>query len=96
MGEICDGRAAMGVDNESLVKSWFRQATSKGVPRRSLYVALVVGSILNMINQWDGLFGDAPVDVLQLCLNYVVPYLVATYGAVSMRRSAARSRRVDD
>jgi len=86
----------MGEQDEAAAGSWLRRATSNGVPRRSLLVALVVGSILNMINQWDGLFGDAPVDVLQLCLNYVVPYLVATYGAVSLRRSAARSRGVDD
>ena len=86
----------MGAEDETLTGSWLRQATSDGVPRRSLLVALVVGSILNMINQWDGLFGDAALDVLRLCLNYVVPYLVATYGAVSMRRSSARSHSADD
>ena len=76
--------------------SWLQRATSNGVPRRSLLVALAVGSILNMINQWDGLFGDAALDLLQLCLNFVVPYLVATYGAVSMHRSSARSNTVED
>ena len=86
----------MGAEDETLTGSWLRQATSDGVPRRSLVVALVVGSILNMINQWDGLFGDAALDVLRLCLNYVVPYLVATYGAVSMRRSSAQSHSADD
>ena len=86
----------MGAKKESLVDSWLRQAMSNGVPRRSLLVALVVGSILNMINQWDGLFGDAALDVLRLCLNYVVPYLVATYGAVSMRRSSARPHPAED
>ncbi len=96
MGETGDGCASMGAKKESLVDSWLRQATSNGVPRRSLLVALVVGSILNVINQWDGLFGDATLDLLQLCLNYVVPYLVATYGAVSMRRSTARSHPAED
>ncbi len=91
-----DGLRSMGAEGKTLTGSWLRQATSDGVPRRSLLVALVVGSILNMINQWDGLFGDAALDVLRLCLNYVVPYLVATYGAVSMRRSSARSRTADD
>ena len=86
----------MGEQDEAPAGSWLRRATSNGVPRRSLLVALVVGSILNMINQWDGLFGDAALDLLQLCLNFVVPYLVATYGAVSMHRSSARSPAVED
>ena len=34
-----------------------RYGLSDGVPRRSLYVALVVGTILNLINQGDALFG---------------------------------------
>ena len=82
----------MGAQDETPASSWLRRATSNGVPRRSLLVALVVGSILNMINQWDGLFGAAALDLLQLCLNFVVPYLVATYGAVSMQQSPARPR----
>jgi len=86
----------MGTEDEAPAGSWLRRATSNGVPRRSLFVALVVGSILNMINQWDGLFGDAALGLLQLSLNFVVPYLVATYGAVSMRQSSARSHAVED
>ncbi|MCA1736857.1 MAG: nitrate/nitrite transporter NrtS [Actinobacteria bacterium] len=57
---------------------------SKGVPRRSLLVALVVGSILNLINQYEGLFGMAPINWYKIALTYSVPYLVATYGAVSV------------
>jgi hypothetical protein len=34
-------------------------AISGGVPRRSLYVALVVGTVLNLINQGDALLGTA-------------------------------------
>ena len=76
--------------------SWLHRATSNGVPQRSLAVALVVGSVLNMINQWDALFGDAAFDLVQLCLNFVVPYLVATYGAITVRRDAAANLRSDN
>ena len=60
-----------------------RCAISDGVPRRSLVVALVVGSVLNLINQGDALFADRPIDWLKILLTFAVPYCVSTYGAVS-------------
>jgi hypothetical protein len=60
-------------------------AVSDGVPRRSLWVALVVGTILNLINQGDALVAGQHLDVTKLALTYVVPYFVCTYGAVSFR-----------
>lgn len=66
-------------------------ALSGGVPRRSLYVAIVVGTILNLINQGDALVNAKPLDWLKIILTYAVPYCVCTYGAVSfqLRRSQA-------
>lgn len=60
-------------------------AISEGVPRRSLRIALAVGSILNLINQGDALFGGALVNWWKVALTYVVPYLVSTYGVVAFR-----------
>jgi hypothetical protein len=58
-------------------------AISDGVPRRSLYVALIVGTVLNVINQGDAFLGMAPINWVKLVLTYCVPYAVCTYGAVS-------------
>jgi hypothetical protein len=58
---------------------------SDGVPARSLRVALVVGTVLNLINQGDALFGPAPIHWLKLVLTFIMPYVVSTYGAVSVR-----------
>jgi len=58
-------------------------AVSDGVPRRSFYVALIVGTVLNLINQGDALLGAAPVNWLKIVLTYCVPYVVCTYGAIS-------------
>jgi hypothetical protein len=58
---------------------------SAGVPKRSLVVALVVGTILNLINQGDALFGGDQLNLVKLILTFAVPYAVATYGAVSYR-----------
>lgn len=66
-------------------------AVSGGVPRRSLMVALVVGTILNLINQGEVLFEPLPVDWTKLVLTYLVPYCVATYGAVTARLAISRS-----
>ncbi len=65
-------------------------ALSGGVPKRSLLVAVVVGTILNLINQGDALFADGPVDYYKLGLTYIVPYCVATYGAVMAKRDALK------
>lgn len=63
-------------------RAW-RYAVSNGVPRRSLYVALVVGSVLNLINQGDALLGAGSLNWFKIALTYSVPYFVCTYGAVS-------------
>jgi hypothetical protein len=55
--------------------------------RRSIVVALVVGTILNLINQWDFYFGAAPPDLWRMLLTYCVPFCVATYGAYSAFQS---------
>jgi len=61
-----------------------------GVPRRSLAAAVVVGTLLNLINQGDALFSGRRLDWLKLALTYIVPYCVATYGAVAFRLEAMR------
>ena len=66
-------------------------AVSGGVPGRSLWVTLIVGTILNLINQRDTLFSDRRLDFTKLALTYVVPYIVSTYGAVSFRVYAEQS-----
>jgi len=66
----------------SQVKRVVSVATSLIVIRRALKVSAVVGSTLNLINQSGALFGDASIDWARLCLNFLVPYSVATYSAV--------------
>ena len=68
----------------------WRCCISDGVPKRSLIVALIVGTILNLINQGDVLFGGGRLNLWKLILTFAVPYAVATYGAVSYRLRAGR------
>ena len=53
------------------------------IATRSLWVAVVVGSILNLINQGDRLAAGAPLAWGKLGLTYVVPFVVASFGAWS-------------
>ncbi len=68
----------------------YRYAITGGVPRRSLWVAVIVGSLLNLINQGDRIFSGQALDLVKLALTYLVPYFVSTYGAVSFRLQADR------
>jgi len=60
-----------------------RIATRPDIVRRSLLVSAVVGTILNLINQHEALSDIRSVNLFKLLLTYMVPYCVATYGAVS-------------
>lgn len=66
------------------MKAALRQALSPACARRSLAVAVVVGTILNLINQGDALLAGADLNWWKIALTYVVPFCVATYGACSM------------
>ena len=67
------------------VAFWLQCAVSDGIPQRSLTVAAIVGTVLNLINQGDALLGYAELNWVKLLMTYCVPYLVATYGAVSYK-----------
>ena len=58
---------------------------SSGIPKRAFGAALVVGTILNLINQGDVLWGSAEPNYVKVLLTFVVPYCVTTYGAVSVK-----------
>lgn len=65
-------------------------ATTGGVPKRSLIIAIIVGSILTLINQYDAFFGPVAFNTIKAGLTYCVPYLVSTYGAVTAKMHAKR------
>ena len=73
----------------SMLKMVCQCVLSDRIPLRSFYVALAVGTILNLINQGDTLFGATPINWVKIVLTYLVPYAVSTYGAVSYKLSQA-------
>lgn len=72
--------------------SYWRLATSDGTPRSAFKIAIVVGTVLVVINQGDVILAGSAPNLMKMALTYIVPYLVATYGAVSAKRVAWRKR----
>lgn len=75
------------MSGSKLVAIWDLCAAN-GLPRRALYVAVVVGTILNLINQGDAIvLNVANINWFKVMLTYLVPYAVCTYGAVTAQLS---------
>jgi len=68
-------------------KDALRLTFSAPVLKRSLAVALVVGTILNAINQGPEIWHGDPVVVWKLAMTYCVPFCVASFGAYSALRT---------
>jgi hypothetical protein len=58
-----------------------RLCLTGAVIRNSARIAAVVGTVLNLINQHEQLFGDGMISWGHLALNYMVPFVVASYSA---------------
>ena len=59
----------------------------KTVVVRALKVALIVGTILNLINQGDALFGPNELELVKASLTYCVPFCVSLHGAIYALKS---------
>jgi hypothetical protein len=72
--------------------SFMALCTRRAVMRRAATIALVVGTILAIINHGDRLLsGDITLDVVtKIALTYLVPYCVSTYSAVLTIRERLR------
>ncbi|MEP7007201.1 MAG: nitrate/nitrite transporter NrtS [Sphingomonas bacterium] len=50
-------------------------------------MAVIIGTILNGINQGDAFFGGHSLVIWKLLLTYFVPFAVASYGSYAAYRS---------
>lgn len=67
-------------------QAW-RQTFSAPILGRSLWVCLIVGTLLNAINQGPEIWRGDPVVAWKIALTYCVPFCVASYGAWSALRT---------
>lgn len=71
-----------------------RLAFSRRIVRIALRTSLVVGTVLNVVNHGEVLIGIVgPAHVPKVLLNYLVPYMVATYSAVAAASDRGQAER---
>ena len=73
----------MGRSVHGSLRALWRSATRPAIARRCAIIALVVGTLLSAVNQWDALTGGR-IDrtlVLRVFANYPVPFIVSNLGA---------------
>ena len=61
-----------------------------GTPKKALATALVVGSILTLINHGDQVTAGVLPPIWKVLLTYLTPYCVTTWGAVTGKRAQWR------
>lgn len=55
---------------------------------RSTIVAVILGSVLAAVNQWEAIFGVIEIDFLSLALVYCTPFIVVTISQIAGYRQA--------
>ena len=58
-----------------------------GTPKRAVFTALVVGTLLTAINQGDMILSGSAPAAWKVILTYCVPYCVTTWGAITGKRA---------
>lgn len=59
---------------------------------KAFTVAIVVGSILLCINQFDALFGQDEVRIIPAILTYCVPFIVFLFGNRQGKKSDSKGK----
>lgn len=67
-----------------MINEWVACAVQKNILMRAIKVALVVGTILMLINYGDVILSNdlSITEVIKITLTYLVPYCVSTYSSV--------------
>ena len=60
--------------------------------KRSFIIALILGSILTLINQSNAVFGDEAINPIQLALAFVTPFAVIAFSQLGAIRQFAIER----
>jgi hypothetical protein len=76
------------------VMPWLRLAAHPATVRRAFITALIVGSVLIVINHGPAILAGQLTrqEIVQMCLTVLVPYAVSTVSSVSTRRELAKKR----
>ena len=65
---------------------FFQLDFGDGTPKKALMTAILVGTILTLINHGDVILRGESINYLKIILTYCVPYCVNTWGAIHGKR----------
>jgi hypothetical protein len=76
-------------------KVYCKLAVTKTVVKRAIFSSVVVGIILNLINQYSVVvnFDLSHLDLTKFFLTFLVPYCVSTYTAVALQLELLKKQR---
>lgn len=80
--------------SESALTEWLRLAAHPATVRRALITALIVGTVLIVINHGPAILAGQLTHqrIAQMCLTVFVPYTVSTVSSVSTRKELAKKK----
>lgn len=73
-----------------MMRDW-RSRLSRDLVWRAVKISFVVGSILNLINQGEVLWGAAELSIVHVLLNYLVPFAVSIFSVHLQRHAGPRA-----
>lgn len=73
-------------ERASAVLAIARAMMSRDIAANASKISLFVGSCLNAINQGPAIWSGAEIEWGKFLLNFLVPYLVASFSAAKMRQ----------
>lgn len=75
------------------MKQIVHAALSRPIVLNALRISVVVGTVLNLINQGEAILAGHAPSWLHVALNYLVPYLVASYSAAKNEMGSSQRAR---
>lgn len=81
------------MDTNTAATSMRRLVFGGGTPLKAALTALVVGTILVVINHGDTMIVGEHPPFWKIALTYCVPYLVTTWGAVTGKLSELKAQK---
>ena len=71
------------------MKEFWQTFFKKGLLLNAVHISLVVGTVLNAVNQGETIWRGGDIVLTQFAFNYLVPFLVSSYSASKqeMRRN---------
>tara|TARA_B100000579_G_C22383106_1_gene643737 strand:+ start:354 stop:602 length:249 start_codon:yes stop_codon:yes gene_type:complete len=72
--------------NNTAYSDFFKLAFGHNTPKKAFITAIIVGTLLTLINHGDVILEGGSLSYFKVTLTYCVPYFVTTWGALHGKR----------